>query len=499
MSADKKKQESAQQQTPEKKVKGSKVHRNKRLVYGSYSFILIALVIAVVILANVGVTALENTFNLKVDVTQNRLYSISDQTRKVAQELQQPVEIITLFETGKEDDLTQEVLNRYAALSDKISLSNVDPVRTPGVVTEFNPDKDTIANGSIIVTNADHTKYRVLQRGSLFSYDSNGNITMSNIENKVTSAIMYLNNDDVTNIYLLQGHGEPALSQLTKLKNALEGENYNVATINLLNEADKITAKDVLFVLAPQKDLDSNERETIKKLMTTGGNIIFAFDPTAGELTNFNTLLELQGIERTTGIVMEANRNNYIVPYANYVLPNYGDHEILEVLKKNGYPVAMPNAGQLILPDAPVDRYTTLTPILTSSDQSWLREDLGNNSMTKAEGEKSGPFTLGVLVDRQEGENTESRVRMAIFNSANFMTMDESLSSYANGDMLLNAMNWMTGTSNDFYIRGKTLASPILLLTSGAQLYTLIILLGPVLILAILAAGVVVYLRRRHL
>ena len=195
---------------------------------------------------------------------------------------------------------------------------------------------------------------------------------------------------------------------------------------------------------------------------------------------------------------MEADRNNYIVPYANYLLPNYGEHEILDALKQNGYPVAMPTAGELILPDAPVDRYTTLTPLLTTSADSWLREDLSNSTMSKLEGEKEGPFTVGVLVERQEGDAEDTRVRMAIFNSVNFMTMNESLSSYANGDMVLNAMNWMTGTSNDFYIRGKTLASPILLLTSGAQLYTLIILLGPVLVLGVLAIGVVVYLRRRH-
>lgn len=497
MSAEKKQKKSPEQRVPDDKATG-RLHRNKRLVYGSYSFLLIALVVAVVILANVGVTALENSLNLKIDMTQNRLYSISDQTRKVASELQQPVEVYTLFETGGEDDLTLELLNRYAALSDKIVLSNVDPVRNPGFVTQFNPDNDTISNGSIIVTNADHTKYRVLQRSTLFSYDSNGNITMSNIENKVTSAIMYLNNDNATNIFFLQGHGEPTLSQVSKLKNALEGENYNVTTINLLTEPEKITSKDVLVVMAPQKDVDSNEREIIKTLMSKGGNLIFAFDPTVGELENFNSLLELYGIERTSGVVMEADRNNYIVPYANYLLPNYGEHEILDALKQNGYPVAMPTAGELILPDAPVDRYTTLTPLLTTSADSWLREDLSNSTMTKMEGEKEGPFTVGVLVERQEGDAEDTRVRMAIFNSVNFMTMNESLSSYANGDMVLNAMNWMTGTSNDFYIRGKTLASPILLLTSGAQLYTLIIILGPVLVLGVLAIGVVVYLRRRH-
>ena len=68
---------------------------NKRsLKYGSNSAILIVAVIAIAVLVNLLVGMLD----LKLDLTPNKLFSLSDVTKAELKKLEQDVEIIGLFD-----------------------------------------------------------------------------------------------------------------------------------------------------------------------------------------------------------------------------------------------------------------------------------------------------------------------------------------------------------------------------------------------------------------
>ena len=72
--------------------------KSNYLRYGGYATLLTLMVIAITIVLNVIVTDL----NFKIDTTAEKLYSLSANTEKVTKELETPVNIYVLEETGKE-------------------------------------------------------------------------------------------------------------------------------------------------------------------------------------------------------------------------------------------------------------------------------------------------------------------------------------------------------------------------------------------------------------
>ena len=82
---------------------------DKKVRYGGYSSIVIAVVIAILIVINLVVDQIP----LKWDLTANQMYSISDQTYKVLDNLDQEVKIIALYEAGRENTVIEKAIRHY--------------------------------------------------------------------------------------------------------------------------------------------------------------------------------------------------------------------------------------------------------------------------------------------------------------------------------------------------------------------------------------------------
>ena len=101
---------------------------SKQVRYGGYALLTSLGMVAVMVLVNLVV----DQFQLEADLTQNRLFSLSDQTFQVLDNLDSDVTVYQIGTTGRENPLIDSVLERYAKRSSHIKLATLDPERNPG-------------------------------------------------------------------------------------------------------------------------------------------------------------------------------------------------------------------------------------------------------------------------------------------------------------------------------------------------------------------------------
>src|SRR5437660_7867528 len=99
--------------------------------FAGYVTVYLLIVAAVVVVANV----LADRYNKSYDGTANKRYSLSDQTRKIARELNQDA-TIRYFDQSTRYGSAKDLLDQYASLSSKIHVEYVDPDKSPEVARE---------------------------------------------------------------------------------------------------------------------------------------------------------------------------------------------------------------------------------------------------------------------------------------------------------------------------------------------------------------------------
>src|SRR5215471_14246961 len=112
--------------------------QSRQAKYGAYAGAYIIVIIAVL----AAVNFLANRYSKAYDSTSNKQFSLSDQTIKVAQGLKNDVKV-TYFDDQTRFPQARDLLDRYAALSPKLKIEYVDPVKKPQVAKAAGYRRDT--------------------------------------------------------------------------------------------------------------------------------------------------------------------------------------------------------------------------------------------------------------------------------------------------------------------------------------------------------------------
>ena len=84
-------------------------------------------------------------------------------------------------------------------------------MQEPPAISQFT--KDSLENGSLIITNADKSKSRIIKSSLLVGTDDSGSYTLQ-AEQRISGAILYVVSDNAQRVLFLDGHGETTLSTL---------------------------------------------------------------------------------------------------------------------------------------------------------------------------------------------------------------------------------------------------------------------------------------------
>jgi hypothetical protein len=464
----------------------------KSLKYGSYAIAATAVVIAIIVVFNalLGIDSVRN--RLRFDITQNKMYSLSEQSINLVKKLDKNVEIIILSEESKFNTTEiLEVLKQYGLKSNgKITTKFVDVEKDPLYIKrELDPNQvQGIESGSIVVKSGDRIK--VVSQNDMVEYDYSTGYPQASglkIEQTFTSAIQSVLAANTPVIYFATGHGELSPDkELSDLKATIASNNYEVKNLNLTNEIPD-DAK-VIFFVSPKTDLLAKEQENLLKYMEKGGDAVFLMDvqTNGAELANFEQVYERYSLGLNNDFVVEGDQNWYYNDF-NIIIPQPGDNDVTTNLDPDSLFVYMPNCRSVTIGQTSKEWITT-QPLFKTSSKS-QSQDLATKET------KSGPFILGAL-STYSGTD-ESKV--ALIGNATFVTNDWMKSAGENGKRyVMSILNWMQNQEGSVYIESKSLGSQPINLTAQSKFIAFIVL-SFLLPIAVIGLGVFVWIRRKHL
>ena len=123
---------------------------------GSYSLAITAVVLAILIVINILASVLPAAVT-KYDISSTKLYSITSNTKAVVNALEKDVTIYWIVQSDAEDDVIENLLNKYESLSDHIKVVKKNPDVYPTFAAQYT--SETVANNSLVVECGDRSRY----------------------------------------------------------------------------------------------------------------------------------------------------------------------------------------------------------------------------------------------------------------------------------------------------------------------------------------------------
>jgi len=479
----------------------------KSFIYSSNLILVIVLVLGILVIANY----LLAKHHYRIDFTEAKLHSLSDQSVSVLKGLRGEVRIKLFFREGNFSRSTMEnLMEIYAYHSGKIKYEFIDPDKNPGLVK----------------------RYEIAEDGTtIFESGDKDSRTTSTSEEDITNAIIKVSREKKKAIYFLEGHGESSIEEsgdggYSIVKDELEKLAYEVKKLSLALSDNFPDDLSLLVIPGPQKDLLPNELETIRNFIHTGGRVFFMTDPeTAPGLTPF---LKEFGIKLERDLIVDTVSR---LLGGDYFMPVVNEYESHDITKKFRYATFFPYARSVDTTEEKPEGMT-IEVIAKSGPNSWSERQLDQQEVTfDKEKDEGGPVPLAVVATIQpkeetkeageqedkteeetektteeatekEGESTEvdkpkQEARIAVFGDSDFVTNRYYYLS-GNGNFFLNTVNWLTEEEDLISIQPKT-SSPRTIQLNPSQGRLIFFVSLIILPLAVLITGVSIWIRRRSL
>lgn len=478
---------------PKPNVKGS--FKSNKFKYGGYAALATAIVLAIVIVLNLVV----DTLDLKMDLSKNKLFTLSSESKKIVKKIKSPITITGLYGDSESDSsITQvkEILNQYKDATKNIKVQYVDPVQHPGYVSGYK-EANSIQQDDLIIKSG--SKYKILSMSDLYDYSTDSTTyqttVSSNIaEQKITAAIVYVTSAKNPTIYLLQGQGEPTINDT--LSSTLNTNNYTVKDVNLLNDNLDASSGNVILFNSPSKDLSTLELKKVKNFLDNGGKMMFldGIVTNGAKTPNIDSLLSSYGLQVKKALVVEGSASN-MVSSPVYLIPNLKSHDITNPLSTANESVII--AAAQPIQTAKVKKDTlTIKPLLQTSSKAYAKTNLKSQSSAKEKNDIDGPFNVAVAVT-----NSNKNGKLIVISTSDSLLFNSQLLQYsnnANSDLFMNCVNWLAEKKDNLNIMPKDLQSESLKINAAQSILVsgFAVIVIP---LIVVISGVAVWMRRRHL
>ena len=456
---------------------------------GAYSLAVTAVVLAIVVVVNILASALPASLT-RYDISSSKLYSITSNTKAVVSALTEDVTIYWIVQSGEEDEIIENLLEKYDSLSDHIEVVKRNPDVYPTFAAQYTDE--TVANNSLVVECGDKSRYIALTDiylGEVNVYSGTYDTTDFDGEGAITSAIDYVTSDEYPQVYLLEGHGEQELP--ADFTEQIEKENMETQSLSLLNVDAIPEEADCVVIYAPQSDLSEEEAEILTDYVAGGGKLLVCAGAVeGGVLENLYSLLSHYGVTVHDGLVVDTDRSHYALGYPYLLMPDTSSSPATDALmEENYYPILPLSLGLTVSESTGTGAVTSL---LTTS-QTAISKAAGYEFSTYdyEEGDAQGPFTLAVSVEDSGGG------QIYWFASDQFLQeLYNAFSSGANLNMAMNALGDLIGESEAMAIRSKSLNYNYLTISDSTASLLKALMVG-VFPLAYLAIGIVVVVKRK--
>lgn len=469
--------------------------KNKKFRYSLNSKAVIIGAVIIVLLFNAVLISLDQKISLEFDFTKDQIFALTEESEEIVDQIDEPIEVLMLT-TGAESEIMsmiENILGKYTQRNSNISFRKVDVIKNPAEVQAYMQEIANLGVGSLLIKQGDRHEF-VDSFGFL---SENG---FSYVERAVTTKLAtFVDGITLSTVFFTTGHGEQ-VSQNTR--QVLEMGGYKVEQFDSLSQNFPEDNKAVVIISSPQSDFSTEEINKLDQYLDQGGNVQIYFDPVYSntDLPNLTGYLaEDWGIVRNVDIVLDVSN---MIEGSSYMLAELGEHEITTPIRESQKRAGYGPANSLSLtPDMPVS--VEVTSLLSTSDDAYAKSNIDammeQGTLQKSDGDLSGRFDVLVAATRETltVENETFTGHLLVSGSLLIFDTLTNDTRFANEDLFLNSISWMKGGDASITIRAKALPGGSMILSTG-QFWTWFVILVVIVPLAILAAGIVVFIRRRY-
>jgi ABC-type uncharacterized transport system involved in gliding motility auxiliary subunit len=421
--------------------------------YGTLAGVSVLVVLGILIAINyIGAKQ-----NKRWDLTANKQFSLSDQSRTVLSKLDAPLQMLVF---ARETDFPQyqDKIKEYQYASKRISTEYIDPDKKPAVAKQN----------------------QVQQYGTLvFNYKGRTERVTSDAEQEITNGIIKVVSGQQKKVYFTQGHGEKETSgpsdrdSYSAIAAALGRENYSVDKLVIAQQGAVPDDASVVVIAGPKTDFFPNEIDALKKYLEKAGKLLLLIDPPdrpdSPQPANLIALAHDWGVDVGNNVVVDVSGMGRLIgtDASVPVAASYPSHAIT----KNGgfnYITAFPMARSAAPVSGGVNGHTA-TSFVETSPRSWAETDIkgllasGQVSLDESKGDKKGPVVIGSAVNAPAGDASKTPVqpdapkpetRIAVVGDSDFAA-NSGLGIQGNRDLFMNIVGWLSQQENLISIRPK--------------------------------------------
>lgn len=454
--------------------------KNKKSIASQLILIVVALVL---------INVLSEKFFVRLDFTEDKIYTLSDATKDILENLQEPVTVTAYFTRGSQPEIEKtrndfkDLLIEYANVSDgMVNYEFVNPNEDQEVEQEamqagIQPlvlnvrEKDQVKQqkvylGAKIVMGDQTDIIPVLQPGAAMEY-------------ALSSSIKKISVVDKPKVGFIQGQGEPSVGSFQQAMQQLQVL-YNVQPVNLTDTVTNLSEFITLAIVAPADSFSDAQLGKLDEYLSNGGNLLVAYNQVEGDFqsmrgtaveTNLNRWLEGKGLAVENNFVIDQNAGTVGVRQQTGIMtftrqiPFYYWPLIKEF---EDTPVTR-GLEQVMLQFASAVNYTgdttlNFTPLLTTSDKSGTLSVPVFFNIQKQWTDSDFPLsnlTVGALLEGPIAGDAYSRI--ILITDGDFAVNGEGENAQQrrpdNISLLVNSIDWLSDDTGLIDLRTKEVTS----------------------------------------
>jgi len=457
-----------------KKFNYKEMFDNDNYQKGLRVVIICALAVIIVVACNL-LMSLVPTETALIDVSNDKVHSIGDDTKAMLSEVTDDITIYLVAQKGNEDLNAEITLNLYADSSDHIVAQRLDQAYDIQTIKQYSDDV-MVDDNTVIVASKDRAQ--IIKYADYYS----GNTYI--LEDYLNSAIKYVTSEGGRKVYFVSGHDEQEVTKDVLGYIGLDG--YETGNIDLSLDAIPEDCS-LLVINGPQKDLTEAELEKLMAYVEAGRNVLLTTDYTKSTLNNLMSFTKYFGAELGKGLLAEQTENKYINGNPSCILPLIHVDNNATLTEGLEY-VAMPSAKPIVIDED--DKTVKVQTILEASETSFAAYKNELSGQTEA---TPGPFPVEIYV-----EKNDTNAKLIWFSS--MYISNASINEYVGGGNVtafLNAICYLGSDEAVASIHGKSTSTKYLSLTNqNIKVWrNIMIFVIPAIVILL---GVFVVIRRRR-
>ena len=408
--------------------------------YGANVALSIVGVIGIAVFVNAIVA---QRLDKRVDITINKLYTLSEQTRKILESVDKNIRVTAFLGqnvSAQNQQRAKDILELYQRKTEFVTVSYADPYIDQALANKYNIRVD----GTIVFeSDTRHEKVTTIE------------------EQKFTSAILKITQEETKKIYFLVGHNEHEIEDFnnegySSVRTALENQNYAALSLSLLIEPDIPADCAVLVIAGPKSTLSRHELDVVSAYLARDGKLLLMLDPSLTSAADVN--IGLVRLMKKWGITIE---NDLVIDKTQFI-PLYGPSAPVPGFELHEITRSMRDLVAFLLTrsvtpnrqESPVNlSVKSLAKTIGGIQESWgetERDTDGtfSSDLTYASGvDTPPPVSIAVAVEEKvssdnQDETTGSPTRIVVFGDSDFAA--NAALREANRDLFLATINWLT-------------------------------------------------------